>query len=359
MSALSTLRTGSRPALRQVSRRALPPATHAVPLAGDRSRRTFFTVVQQGHEAWRLSLGSNPVQLKPGLHLNLPVYHTTQVVDLRESSISIPDLHGYTVDNVPITVSGSLFFRIVDGYKACFKVSDLHANIKNAGTSAMRAVLGTFSYDQVIGDRNGLNSRLNTVIGSSIHNWGVEGTRFEIQQFKPANRDVERQLELQMEAERNRRKQLLDTQAQINIAEGHKQRVILESEGHLQAKANEAEASFTTTIRNAEARRQKSVLEAEGLAAQVEALAKSLAQDGAKVTPEHRNSALKTLVELKKLEQLKAIAASTNNATYFFGEKATFGGDAGLYNLDYAEHLKKGVEKGATGAAAVGSFTPL
>ncbi len=162
-----------------------------------------------------------------------------------------------------------------------------------------------------------------------------------------------------MEAERNRRKQLLDTQAQINIAEGHKQRVILESEGHLQAKANEAEASFTTTIRNAEAHRQKSVLEAEGLAAQVDALAKSLAPDGAKITPEHRNSALKTLVELKKLEQLKAIAASTNNATYFFGEKTMFGGDAGLYNLDYAEHLKKGVEKGATGAAAVGSFTPL
>ena len=36
-----------------------------------------------------------------------------------------------------------------------------------------------------------------------------------------------------MEAERNRRKQLLDTQAQINIAEGQKQRVILESEGHV------------------------------------------------------------------------------------------------------------------------------
>lgn len=54
MSALSTLCTGSRPALRQVSRRALLPATHAVPLAGDLSRRTFITVVQQGHEAWRL-----------------------------------------------------------------------------------------------------------------------------------------------------------------------------------------------------------------------------------------------------------------------------------------------------------------
>ena len=34
-----------------------------------------------------------------------------------------------------------------------------------------------------------------------------------------------------MEAERNRRKQLLDTQAAVNVAEGHKQRAILESEG--------------------------------------------------------------------------------------------------------------------------------
>lgn len=90
-----------------------------------------------------------------------------------------------------------------------------------------------------------------------MQNWGVECTRFEVQSFQPANREVEvsrlfltrvsqklsylcvyvsssqRQLELQMEAERNRRKQLLDTQAQINVAEGQKQRVILESEGHV------------------------------------------------------------------------------------------------------------------------------
>ena len=76
-----------------------------------------------------------------------------------------------------------------------------------------------------------------------------------------------------MEAERNRRKQLLDTQAQINVAEGQKQRVILESEGHvwiidlslwipsntffylqLEAKSNEADAAYKTVFREAEAR---------------------------------------------------------------------------------------------------------
>lgn len=52
----------------------------------------------------------------------------------------------------------------------------------------------------------------------------------EVQHFHPANANVERQLEQQMEAERNRRKQLLDTQAAINVAEGMKQRTILNSE---------------------------------------------------------------------------------------------------------------------------------
>lgn len=63
-------------------------------------------------------------------------------------------------------------------------------------------------YVQVISDRNELNKRLNTVIGNSItvcdtslrmktfeltcfKNWGVECSRFEIQTFKPANREVE------------------------------------------------------------------------------------------------------------------------------------------------------------------------
>jgi regulator of protease activity HflC (stomatin/prohibitin superfamily) len=69
---------------------------------------------------------------------------------------------------VPVTCSGSLFYRIVDGYKACFAISDVQNNIRNTGTSAVRSVLGHFTYDQVIGDRNELNKRLNTVIGNSI-----------------------------------------------------------------------------------------------------------------------------------------------------------------------------------------------
>ncbi|KAG6831063.1 hypothetical protein H0H92_012986 [Tricholoma furcatifolium] len=246
---------------------------------------------------------------------------------------------------VPVTCSGSLFYRVTDGYKACFEISNVHENIKNTGTSAVRSILGLFSYDQVIGDRNELNKRLNTVIGNSIANWGVECSRFEIQTFKPANREVERQLELQMEAERNRRKQLLDTQAQINVAEGQKQRVILESEGHLEAKSNEADAFHKTVVREAEARQKQAMLEASALAAQVEELGRSIAKDKDNVSSVERQRALNALVELRRLEQLKAIAQSKSNSTYFFGDQAALGRANDAYNVDYAQHMKSAIHQ--------------
>lgn len=79
----------------------------------------------------------------------------------------------------------------------------------------------------------------------------MDCARFEIQTFKPHNRDVEKQLELQMQAERERRKQLLDTQALVNVAEGQKQRTILQSEGGEQCLPfriwNEVTTSMSTT----------------------------------------------------------------------------------------------------------------
>jgi len=252
-------------------------------------------------------------------------------------------LPGYTSDNVPVTCSGSLFFRITDGYKACFAISDVENNIQRTGTSAMRSVLGAFSYDQVIANRNSLNEKLNIVIGDSISNWGVICTRFEVQTFKPANREVERQLELQMEAERNRRKQLLDTQAQVNVAEGHKQRVILESEGHLAAKSNEADAKYKTVFREAEARKQQALMEASALAQQVEELARALSKSKDVIDTEARNIALEKLIELRRLEQLKAIAESKSNSTYFFGDRSALGQDP--YSIDYAEQVKGGLHE--------------
>jgi hypothetical protein len=98
-------------------------------------------------------------------------------------------------------------------------------------------------------------------------------------------------------------------------------------------------------------RQQQAIMEASAIAQQVEHLAKSIAEDKENVRPEDRRGALNALVELKRLEQLRAIAGSTSNSTYFFGDNAALGHGVEAYNIDYAEHVKSGLKR--RGEAAV------
>lgn len=237
-------------------------------------------------------------------------------------------------------MSGSLFYRVRDSYNACFAVNDFQSNVSAIGTSAMRSLIGHFTYDEVIGDRNKINMKLHEIIGKSIYQWGVDCTRFEIQNFRPSNRDVEKQLELQMAAERDRRKQILDTQALVNVAEGHKQRVILESEGEFQSQVNKAAGTKQKLIVESEGLLEAAQNQGKALARQVDVLAQSMSREP---TVDDRKKALDALLELRRLEQLKAIAEGHGNSTYFFGDSKGTGRDS--YEVENMERWKRSLEE--------------
>ena len=98
-------------------------------------------------------------------------------------------------------------------------------------------------------------------------------------------------------------------------------------------------------------------MEAVALAKQVENIAEALAPNKGTVTSEDRKLALATLVELRRLDQLQAIAKSKSNSTYFFGDKAALGAANDAFNVDYAQAVKRGIEKTPAGSPspAVGS----
>lgn len=160
-----------------------------------------------------------------------------------------------------------------------------------------------------------------------------------MQNFKPSNRDVEKQLELQMTAERDRRKQILDTQASVNVAEGHKQRVILESEGELQSQLNKAAGTKQRLILESEGTLAAASNEGEALAQQVDILSRVLAGPSKEPSNNDRTKALDSLLELRRLEQLKAIATGNGNSTYFFGDSKGTGRDP--YEVENLERWKK------------------
>ena len=110
--------------------------------------------------------------------------------------------------------------------------------------------------------------------------------------------------------------------------------------------------------------KQQALMEASALAQQVEEIGRCLSNSKDVIDPEARKIALEKLIELRRLEQLKAIAESRSNSTYFFGDRCklasscvfcrvslkdvlVFSAALGLdpYNIDYAEHVKGGLHE--------------
>jgi regulator of protease activity HflC (stomatin/prohibitin superfamily) len=273
------------------------------------SKRSFITLIRQGQVGVRLLLGKDPVILEPGLHIKLPILHSLRKVDLREGSIDVIGLNACTKDNVPVVVSGTLFYKIHDALEACFKVQDVLVSVNNLGTSAMRSVIGTLQYDDIIADRTQINHILSSHIGDACKNWGISCTKFEIQRFEPQNSKIQNHLEMQMEAERRRRQQELDTKATINVADGHRQSMILESSGKLEAKRNEADGQFYQEQRLSDAKKYAIEMQAKAVAIEIQTYAEAMKISAAE--------AGQYLLEMKRLEHLKSLAMGKNVKTYF------------------------------------------
>jgi regulator of protease activity HflC (stomatin/prohibitin superfamily) len=267
-------------------------------------KRNFITVVNQAEIAYREFLGANRIRLEPGLRLNIPVLHQMKRIDMRETMHSIPQLAAYTKDNVPVSVTGSLFYKPVDAEKASYEVTNYYQAVAAVGESSFRAVVGRFEFDHIIAQRNELNSELVKVIGSSLDKWGITCSRCEVQHVGPQNKEVAHQLEKQMEAERRRRENELDTQARIRTAEGVKSQKILESEGAMASMNNESNSM-----------KYKMDMEAKALADQIEIIAK--------VTNSSPEAAANILLEMKRLEHMKKIAEGSNRV-YFVDPKGSY-----------------------------------
>jgi regulator of protease activity HflC (stomatin/prohibitin superfamily) len=232
---------------------------------------------------------------------------------MREAGMTVEKIDAYTKDNVPVQLSAVLFYQVKNAYKACFDVTDYRSGIRSVGTSSLRSIVGQFEYDQIIGDRNKLNKEWLFVVGNSIEHWGVQTTKTEIQSFGPLDASVAKTLEKQMDAERDRRQQELNTRAKVNISEGEKQSTILQSEGSLIATKNLADAGLLTAQKQAEG--QKYLIEQETLALtqQLRAIRKELNDD--------HYLTVQYLLARRRFDELQAIANGKNNSTYFINNQ--------------------------------------
>jgi regulator of protease activity HflC (stomatin/prohibitin superfamily) len=267
-------------------------------------KRNFITVINQAEVAYRERFGQNRIKLESGIRLNIPFVHQLYRVSLKEYFVNLDNQNAYTKDNVPVIVSGTAFYKVVDPEKTVFSIGNLYQSIKSVGESSFRAVIGRFDYDEIISNRNAINIEMLKILGNTTLDWGVNTTRLEVQNFGPQNSEVARQLEKQMQAERTRRENELQTQTDIRTAEGAKQIAVLNSEGHLIAAKN-----------NAEALRYELTATSNGLSEQIKLLSEQFNGD--------TDKAATYLLEMKKLEHLEKLA-TTQNKVYFMSNEGIF-----------------------------------
>ena len=231
----------------------------------------------------------------------------TTVIDLREQVYDFPSQQVITRDNVTTEINALIYFQITDPKKAVYEIDNLPNAIEKLTQTSLRNVIGELELDETLSSRDTINSKLQNILDDATNKWGVKVNRVELQDITPPE-TVRVAMEKQMQAERNRRAEILN-------AEGEKQSLILRSEGEKASRINEAEATKQSEILRAEGEAQAIILNAE---AEAEAIRRVAA-----VVAATNTDPATYILAMKYIETLKEMTSGKDNKTVYVPYEAS------------------------------------
>ena len=183
----------------------------------------------------------------PGLVLLIPVIDRPVMVDLREQVREIPHQTSITKDNAPISIDFLWYYKLVAPTESVLQVGNFEYAAQGLATTTLRSVIGGISLDDVLSQREHINTMLRTRLDEVTERWGVKVTNVEIREIIPP-KDVQDAMNRQLSAERNRRAVVTESEgtrvAAVNVANGEKEANILRAEGEKQSAILKAEGEL-------------------------------------------------------------------------------------------------------------------
>ena len=281
-------------------------------------------------------LGRYHATLKPGINLIIPFidkaknvvvlsrgrYVYSNSIDLREQVYDFPKQNVITKDNIQMEINALLYFQIMDPFKATYEINNLPNAIEKLTQTTLRNIIGELELDETLTSRDTINTKLRAVLDDATDKWGVKVNRVELQDIVPPA-TVLQAMEKQMQAERNKR-------AQILTSEGEKAAEILASEGEKTAIINRADAQKQQAILHAEGEAQARIRKAEAEAKAIELITEAV---GKSTNPANY------LLAQKYIQMLQELATGDKTKTVYLPYEATnlMGSIGGIKDLFKSE----------------------
>jgi regulator of protease activity HflC (stomatin/prohibitin superfamily) len=179
---------------------------------------TAFKVLREYERGVMFTLGRFSRVRGPGFIVLFPWVQQIVRIDLRTVVIEIPSQDLITRDNVSVKVDAVLYFHVVDPAKSVIQVEQFIAATNMLAQTTLRSVLGQHELDELLSERNKLNTDIQTILDSRTKEWGIDVSNVEIRDVQLTDNMV-KAIAKQAEAERDRRAKVIHAEAEFQAAQ--------------------------------------------------------------------------------------------------------------------------------------------
>jgi regulator of protease activity HflC (stomatin/prohibitin superfamily) len=174
-------------------------------------------VVNQYEQGVVLTLGKYTSTRTPGLTWIFVGIQEMTKVDLRITTIDIPQQEVITKDNVPVGINAVVYFQVQSAEKAILNIKDYTMAVSQYAHAALRDVIGGIELDSLLSERDQVSEEIHKIILQATSSWGISVTDIKVQDIElPA--DMKRVMAKQAESERERRAIIIRAQGEFEAS---------------------------------------------------------------------------------------------------------------------------------------------
>ena len=154
----------------------------------------------------------------PGIIYVIPVVEKMSRMDLRVVTLDIPPQDVITRDNVSIKVNAVLYFRVLEPNRAVREVENYLYSTSQLAQTTLRSVCGECALDELLAEREKINTHVQTIIDQHTEPWGMKVTQVAIKQID-LPQEMQRAMAKQAEAERERRAKVIHADGEFQASQ--------------------------------------------------------------------------------------------------------------------------------------------